>query len=244
MRKTERGFTLYYYDGGGIDKIVYFLTEERGVITGVAKGAKKSKNRFGGNLEPLNEVEIILYEKENRDMPIIERVNIIKENFSLFKDYDSFNYLLAITDMIIKFTPHNVKQEKLYRLFTAILSALRNGGKIEKLFSYFVIWFLRIEGMLPDFSACSNCGKEFKSFEEFYVSSDGSSILCSECKSSNSIYIPSSFKTFNLLTKTMSPIECSSIEFKEFEEIRNFLLKLLKIYGERDLKSFKYLERL
>ncbi len=244
MRITERGYTLYYYDGGGIDKIVYFFTENRGVLPAIAKGAKKSKNRFGGNLEPLNEVEIILYEKENREMPIIEKVNIINENFSLFEDFDSFNYLMTIADIIIKFTPHNIKQEKLYRLFSAVLSALKKGVNIEKLFSYFIIWFLRIEGMLPEFSRCYNCGKEFKNFEDFYVSEDGSSLLCSDCKSSKSIYIPSSFKIFYQLTKSMAPVECSSIEFKESEKIRKFLIKLLKIYGEKNLKSFKYLEKL
>ncbi len=244
MKITERGYTLYYYEGGGIDKIVYFFTENRGVIAGIAKGAKKSKNRFGGNLEPLNEVEIILYEKENREMLIIEKVNIINENFSLLSDFDSFNYLMTITDIIIKFTPHNIKQEKLYRLFSAIISSLRNGGKIEKLFSYFIVWFLRIEGMLPEFSRCYNCGKEYKNFEDFYISEDGSSLLCSDCKTSKSIYIPSSFKIFYQLTKSMAPAECSSIEFRESGEIRRFLIELLKIYGEKKLKSFEYLEKL
>ena len=244
MRSTERGFTLYYYDAGVIDKIVYFFTEKRGVIAGIAKGAKKSKNRFGGNLEPMNEVEIILYEKKSSELPIIEKVNIISNNFSLFNNLDSFNYLLTMSDILIKLTPHNISQQNLYRLLRAIIEGLKNGMKGEKVFSYFLIWFLRIEGMLSDFEVCSVCGKHRGEFEEFYISSDGSKVFCNNCKTGNSILIPSSFFVFEKLTKTLSPQQCGNIEFKNQSEIKKFLIKLLHIYNGEEIKSLKTVQNL
>ncbi len=244
MRSTEKGFTLYYYDGGGIDKIVYFFTENRGVISGVAKGAKKSKNRFGGNLEPFNEVEIILYEKENSELPIIEKVNIIEENFRLFENMENFNYLLTIADIIIRLTPHNVPQDKLFRLLKATVNALKKGGNAEKLFSYFLIWFLRIEGMLPAFNECHVCGKKIREFEKFYISEDGSKIFCDKCKTQSSIPIPSSFLIFSKLSKSLPPEKCSEIEFGKMGDIKRFLIKLVKVYGESEIKSLRTVENL
>ena len=47
-------------DFGEADRLVTFLTPERGVLTGMAKHAKKSRKRFANVLEPLNRVEFFL----------------------------------------------------------------------------------------------------------------------------------------------------------------------------------------
>ena len=44
------------------DRILHLYTLERGRIGAIAKGARKTKSRFGARLEPLSHVELMLHE--------------------------------------------------------------------------------------------------------------------------------------------------------------------------------------
>src|SRR6266404_794912 len=47
---------------GEADRVLHLYTSERGRIGAVAKGVRKTKSRFGGRLEPLSHVELMLHE--------------------------------------------------------------------------------------------------------------------------------------------------------------------------------------
>ena len=49
---------LKSYNLAEADKIVVFLSEDHGMIRGVAKGAKRLKSKFGSGLEPFSIVRI------------------------------------------------------------------------------------------------------------------------------------------------------------------------------------------
>jgi DNA repair protein RecO (recombination protein O) len=44
------------------DRILHLYTRERGRMGAIAKGARKTRSRFGGRLEPLSHVELVLHE--------------------------------------------------------------------------------------------------------------------------------------------------------------------------------------
>src|SRR5580765_1369194 len=44
------------------DRVLHLYTLERGRIGAIAKGARKTKSRFGARLEPLSHVELMLHE--------------------------------------------------------------------------------------------------------------------------------------------------------------------------------------
>src|SRR6266478_7361129 len=46
---------------GEADRVLHLYTAERGRIGAVAKGIRKTKSRFGGRLEPLSHVELMLH---------------------------------------------------------------------------------------------------------------------------------------------------------------------------------------
>ena len=51
---TADALILRTYRYGEADRVVVFLTEDRGKKRGVAKNATKSRRRFGGGLESLS----------------------------------------------------------------------------------------------------------------------------------------------------------------------------------------------
>src|SRR5207248_1992885 len=47
---------------GEADRILHLYTEERGRVGAMAKGVRRVKSRFGGRLEPLFRVQLVLHE--------------------------------------------------------------------------------------------------------------------------------------------------------------------------------------
>src|ERR1044072_2084788 len=59
---------LRTYKLGEADRIVVFLTRDRGKKRGVAKGARRTKSKFVGALEPLTQARVAYFEKEQREL--------------------------------------------------------------------------------------------------------------------------------------------------------------------------------
>src|SRR6185437_8380784 len=47
---------------GEADRVLHLYTADRGRVGAVAKGVRKTKSRFGGRLEPLSHVELVLHQ--------------------------------------------------------------------------------------------------------------------------------------------------------------------------------------
>src|SRR5579862_3979583 len=65
---------LRTYRYGEADRIVVFLTEDRGKKRGVAKNATKSRRRFGAALEPMTHGRVTYVEREGRDLVRLDRI--------------------------------------------------------------------------------------------------------------------------------------------------------------------------
>jgi DNA repair protein RecO (recombination protein O) len=65
---TADALILRTYKLGEADRIVVFLTRDRGKKRGVAKGARRARSRFLGALEPLTEARVAYFEKERREL--------------------------------------------------------------------------------------------------------------------------------------------------------------------------------
>ena len=65
---TADALILRTYKLGESDRLVVFLTRDRGKKRGVAKNASQSRRRFGGALEPLTCGRVGYFEKERREL--------------------------------------------------------------------------------------------------------------------------------------------------------------------------------
>ena len=65
---TSEALILRTYKLGEADRIVVFLTRDRGKKRGVAKGARRPRSRFTGALEPLTRAGVAYFERELRDL--------------------------------------------------------------------------------------------------------------------------------------------------------------------------------
>src|SRR5215813_2913996 len=69
---------LRTYKLGESDRIVVFLTRDRGKKRGVAKNARQSRRRFGGALEPLTLGRVGYVERERRELVHVQYVEPLR----------------------------------------------------------------------------------------------------------------------------------------------------------------------
>jgi DNA repair protein RecO (recombination protein O) len=79
---TAEALVLRTYKLGEADRIVVFLTRDRGKKRGVAPNARRSRKRFGAALEPLTEVRVSYFEKERRELVALNYAEPVRSPLS------------------------------------------------------------------------------------------------------------------------------------------------------------------
>jgi DNA repair protein RecO (recombination protein O) len=157
LHETE-AFVLRTYKLAEADKIVILLTQNFGLLRGVARGARKLKSRFGASLELFTLISLTYHEKEARELVSISQTEIISSYFHLAQQAELVNTLNYFSELLIEFAPPHAPDEKLFRLVKACLATLAiEPAAYTELTRYFELWLLKLSGFLPDVRACANC---------------------------------------------------------------------------------------
>jgi DNA repair protein RecO (recombination protein O) len=143
---TSDALILRTYTLGEADRIVVFLTRDRGKKRGVAKNARQSRRRFGGALEPLTCGRVTYRERERHDLVFVQDVAPTRSPLTA-ADGDALNYVGYFAELIDECAPENDPSEPLYRLSTSIVEAMTAGVPIAALARYFEFWLLRLQGV-------------------------------------------------------------------------------------------------
>src|SRR5512133_3767212 len=77
-RVKLHGVVLHVVDYGEADRVVSLLTEERGKVSGFARGARTSRKRFGGALEPFTLLAVEARERRGRDLLGLDSVSVTR----------------------------------------------------------------------------------------------------------------------------------------------------------------------
>lgn len=139
---------LRTYKLGESDRIVVFLTRDRGKRRGVAKGARRPRSRFTGSLEPMTLGGIAYFEKETRELVSINYVETTRSPLSAANP-DALAHVEYFAELIDEWSPEGDPSERVYRLGAALVEALAAGVPIDPLARYFEYWLLRLQGVYP-----------------------------------------------------------------------------------------------
>jgi recombinational DNA repair protein (RecF pathway) len=147
---TTDALILRTYKLGESDRIVVFLTRDRGKKRGIAKNARQSRRRFGGALEPMTCGRVGYMERERRDLVHLHYVEVVRSPLSAV-DGEALGYVGYFAELIDEWAPEADPNEALYRLGASMVDAIAVGVPIERLARYFEYWLLRLQGVYaPD----------------------------------------------------------------------------------------------
>lgn len=246
---TSEALILRTYKLGEADRIVVFLTRDRGKKRGVAKGARRARSRYIGALEPMTRAGVAYYERELRDLVRINYVETQRSPLSAIGASAAGPSVLGhvgyFAELIDEWAPEAHADERLYRLGSAVVDALAAGAPIDRLARYFEYWILRLQGVYPALNACPGCG----------VGLEGGAVmpprehmfLCLSCghDGSGTVVSTPAMRFLRLAARTppegMDSLELDARASRELETAHR---RLLNTHLEKELKSVRVLREM
>ena len=143
---TTDALILRTYKLGESDRIVVFLTRDRGKKRGVAKNARQSRRRFGGALEPMTAGRVGYVERERRDLVRLDYVEPMRSPLAAVHG-EALGYVRYFAELIDEWAQDDDPNEPLFRLGSSAVDAMAAGVAIEPLARYFEYWLLRLQGV-------------------------------------------------------------------------------------------------
>jgi DNA repair protein RecO (recombination protein O) len=228
---------------GDQDKIVALFCREKGLVRGIAKGARKFGNRFGSSLEPLTYVRVFYYEKERKELVTVSQCDIIESFFDAHRDYRKSCTLAYFAELVEEFFPSRAKEESVFRLLLSTIQAIQAEGDLSLLTRYFEAWFLRISGLLPDLLKCKRCRKKLA--EGGWLSPRMDGVYCPDCAPAKKEQVPTVMTQFLAWAQKNPPPKKGTVLFSadELETIGKTLQSVIIFHMEREPKSLQFLKR-
>jgi DNA repair protein RecO (recombination protein O) len=160
---------------GEADRIVRFITPDRGKVSAVAKGVRRIKSRSGGHLELFGEVNLMMASGKNLDL--ITSARLIWYPHELTGDYDRVSLAYVMATAIDRIVVPDHPQPEIYELFKEALHAVNAGasGALPEL--WFKLRLLNLTGYHPELSGCLVCGAH-DSKTDYSFSPDRGGIVC------------------------------------------------------------------
>lgn len=154
---TADALILRTYKLGEADRIVVFLTSDRGKRRGVARGARRIRSRFSGGLEVFTQVRVAYVERENRDLVRLNYVEPVRSPL-VSANVEVLGHVGYFAELVDEWALEGDPSERLFRLGASVVAALAAGAEVGPVARYFEYWLLRLQGVYPSVVTCQQCG--------------------------------------------------------------------------------------
>jgi DNA repair protein RecO (recombination protein O) len=234
-------------DHGESDRLVTFFSSVQGKLTGIAKGARRSKRRFVHTLEPLSLVHLTYVERGPSSLVRIEASEFRNPFTALRQDLARFGYASLGAELILELAPEREANPVFFALLAQYLERLEAGGDPEALALLFQTRILSLSGFGPNLQRCAGCGHEPAAPGPWYFSTSQGVLYCPAHRSGGGT-APLSPGTILLLRQAQRlPLEkLWRLRFhrQSRAESRALLLGLIRHHLEKDLKSLSVLQQI
>lgn len=146
--------TVDYRDS---DRVVTLLTRERGKVAAFAAGARRSKRRFAGALEPFTVLSVSLSERRG-DLLFLDACTVVEAHAGLRADLARLGHAGHAVELCRELCREREQQEPLYDALRAYLAALAGREAEPAALLAFELAALEHVGLAPRFADCTICG--------------------------------------------------------------------------------------
>jgi DNA repair protein RecO (recombination protein O) len=149
MRKAQsEAIVLRLTDYGEADRIVSLFTLDQGRISGVARGAKRSRKRFAGALESFAHLRLQL--QLGSGLPTLLSADILSIFPGVRADLAKIGCAAYACELVERLTPEAEPNPRLFRLLFCYLERLDQAPPSPSDRRFFAVNLLKILGYQPD----------------------------------------------------------------------------------------------
>jgi DNA repair protein RecO (recombination protein O) len=165
---------------GEADRILHLYTPNYGRLSAIAKGARRSRSRFGARLEPFFHVRAVLHEGRS-DLLTVTGVDTVTVHAAVRDHAATLDAASRACDAVTRLFETSDPHPEVFRLLANELALLqadvahaRPGNGLA-----FRLKLLLAAGIVPQLAACAVCG-ETEHLQGFSGSAGG--VVCSACE--------------------------------------------------------------
>jgi DNA repair protein RecO (recombination protein O) len=215
-------------------RILTFYSKEFGKITGIVKGARQAKSRFGAALDPLSHVAIILYRKETREIQTVTGCEVVEPYRSLREDLDKMSLAMQIVEIHNCVTHPDEPNPSLFKLLVQSLSTLNAATSgMRNVFHVYEYYLAHLLGVAPVCTVCVSCGRPLDQERGVLFIPERGGTVCEQCGSGGT-------RAIRLTTETQKAMSFIGTE----KEIGNLLSTEFPgpVHDELDSALWLYLQ--
>ncbi len=223
------------------DREVFLLTEKGELRRAVAPGALKGKNRFGSLLELFCFSDFVYYWREDRVSWTLSKGDLLVSRFRQLSEPENLFYGVFIAEVLWRFHSHQQEHPRLFRLVNSLLTVLDAGLPLREMLPYFMIWVLRLEGLLFSAEKCSSCGESLGN-NGGWLRDDSRGLLCHRCRKREANHIGPEWLNYILWTRhnalTAETVKEMALSARpDFKRFVNCLKEVMEAHGELRFKT-------
>jgi DNA repair protein RecO (recombination protein O) len=237
---------LKVQDVGEADRLVTFLTPERGPLTGMAKHARKSRRRFANCLESLNRVEFWLSNRARGELEFLEKGELVNAFAELRRDLPRLAAAAVLAELAGELASPPEGASGIFAALELALTRLAAGAAPESLLAAVAAHLLKLGGYGWRLAACLGCGREPAPPIEVSLSRGG--VLCRSCQAGSAGPLvqvnPGTLKLLSL-AQTLPAEKLTRLLFppRQLEQSLALLRGFVRHHLHRNLKSWEFFDR-
>jgi len=186
---TDTGLLLGKVDYRESDWVVTLFTRQHGRVAALARGARRSRKRFGGVLEPMHTLTLALEERPTGDLMILREASIDVARIRLVGRLDTLEAAGRALGWVRATAPQQQPEPAVYASIVELLDQLNvpTPDRDPRLFlAEFGLHFLSAIGFGIDFHGCVRCGRPCADGRAAYVDAKKGGLVCRACGGASS----------------------------------------------------------
>jgi DNA repair protein RecO (recombination protein O) len=174
---------LHVFDYSETSRILRLATRDAGLQSVLARGARRSKSRFGSALDLFAQGAAQLQLKDGRDLQTLAAFDVTRSRAELGEDLGRFAGASALAELVLRFSGADDVSVVLFEVLTDALDQLAaapEGRTVEATLSG--AWRLVAEmGFAPTIDSCAACHVAIGVEGELPFSHSAGGVLCERC---------------------------------------------------------------
>src|SRR5690348_2530722 len=222
------------------DRVLHLYTLDRGRVGAVAKGVRKTTSRFGGRLEPLSHVELMLHAGSG-ELQTVTGVSLMRAHRAAREDYYRLSVGLIGAEAMLRLFSEQEANARAFTALTRFLDLLDEAPHaaerpaLDPLALSFQLKLLWLSGYLPHLTSCAECGAADAALVGY--SSRAGGAVCGACARQSEALALSSDGIRAIETLLTSPLADAAIEGRSARDALRLVQASYEYHGGFRLRT-------
>lgn len=239
------GIVLRRRDMGEADRLLTVFTRDRGKISLLAKGVRRSASRKAGHLEPFTYTDLLVAKGANLDL--VTQAETITAHRHVREDLWLSSLAYTVVELADAFTQDEDPNALLFELLLETLGRLDTGQPSSLAVRYYELHMLDLAGYQPQLFRCIQCEQPLQPVVNF-LSLERGGCLCPQhgANAAGTVALPLDvLKVLRYLqTRNWEQIAVLELRPEVLAQVESILARYIVYHLERTLRAPIFLEKL